>query len=129
VNLSSTEKESFIETLDARLSTFNEKSKDSPPDQVDQITESHSVSNEQVKPEDAIKEKAVIILREKHLTTSQTLRLSPAPQRKNPRLVMIARKRRRGLKRRKTRTLFRRRKMFPCHQERRSWSPCQQLKR
>ena len=52
VNLSSTEKDSFIETLEARLSTFNEKSKDSP-DQVDQIAEKPSVSNEPTKTEDA----------------------------------------------------------------------------
>ena len=54
VNLSSTEKDSFIATLEARLSTFSEKSKDSP-DQVDQIAENEkaSVSNEPMQKEDA----------------------------------------------------------------------------
>ena len=52
VNLSSTEKDSFIETLESRLSTFKEKSTNSEQ-QVDQISEKPSVSNELMKKEDA----------------------------------------------------------------------------
>ena len=52
VNLSNTEKDSFIETLESRLSTFTEKSRDSQ-EKVDQIAEKPSVSNEPMKKEDA----------------------------------------------------------------------------